>query len=729
MKILMTTMGLDLGGAETHIAELSKTLAKKGCDVTICSNGGVFVQSVEKCGVKHVEAPLNVRGIFAILRSTYILFKWVRQNKPDVIHAHARIPAFISNIVGFLTRTPMVTTAHFNFTTDGIVGRLTRWGKRSIAVSEDIKKYLVDNYHINEDNISLTVNGINTSDFSSRIPTVDIDDEFDLSPSDPLIVNVSRMDHNACLAAFELIEAAQGIHSLTPDAKILIVGSGDALDELRAKAAAINAACGTEVVTITGGRTDIPKLCARASLFVGVSRAALEAMACETPVIFAGNQGFLGLFDKDKLPECYRTNFTFRGIGETTAEGILAEYRKYLQLGDLDKKVMGRQEREIILKDYSVNKMAQDALDVYYKVYRPKSYDFLLCGYYGYKNMGDEALLAAIAQNLHTHRPCCNIAVLTKSVKDASLPQGCFAFNRFNLFSVTRVIKKSNVLLFGGGNLIQDVTSTKSLIYYLFLLRYANINGVRTMLYANGIGPLVRRDKYPITARILNGVDVVTLRESRSAAMLKTMGVTSPYIEITADEVFTLPESRLEMSDNFPKNYFVLSIRNWDELDRHCIDKLSGFAGYISKHYGLQPIVLSLNDDDDEEICKKLADEIGTICFTGMDTEHVRAILANAKFTVGMRLHSLVFSVLEGVPAIGISYDSKIISFLEYIGIDMLVPCDNINIESLVNYADVILDNYESFSRNVKARSNSMKREAVKNAEIACELIDEDISL
>ena len=89
-----------------------------------------------------------MRGVWAILRSAFILYKWVRHNRPDIIHAHARIPAFLSNIVAFLTRTPFVTTTHFNFTTDGLIGKLTTWGKRSIAVSDDLKAYLVENYGI-----------------------------------------------------------------------------------------------------------------------------------------------------------------------------------------------------------------------------------------------------------------------------------------------------------------------------------------------------------------------------------------------------------------------------------------------------------------------------------------------------------------------------------------------------------------------------------------------------
>ncbi len=724
MKILMTTMGLDLGGAETHIAELSKALSRAGHDVTICSNGGVFVKNVEEFGVKHVNAPLNVRGVWAILRSAFILYKWVRHNRPDIIHAHARIPAFLSNIVAFLTRTPFVTTTHFNFTTDGLIGKLTTWGKRSIAVSDDLKAYLVENYGIAEEKITVTVNGINTADFSAGVSTLPIDEEFDLSPSTPVILTVSRMDKNACLAAYELLDAAEDIHTLSPDAKIFVVGNGNALEELKAKASALNSKAGSDYVIVTGGRTDIPRLCARANLFVGVSRAALEAMSCEVPVIFAGNQGFVGLFNESKLNDCYKTNFTFRGIGTTTAKGILEEYKKYLALSDEQKKAIGKAEREIILKDYSVSRMAEDALNVYYQVYKPKSYDYLLCGYYGYKNMGDEALLSAIASNLEAKCPGCCIAVLTRSAKDAGLPERYHAFDRFNIFSVMRVISKSKVLIFGGGNLIQDVTSTKSLFYYLSLLYWANRCGVYTMLYANGIGPLVHRKNHSITAKILNSVDVITLRESRSAALLKTMNVTEPYIEITADEVFTLPESKLEISDKFPKNYFVISIRSWDTLDEHYVEKFSTFAEYVKRTYSYTPVVLSFNDEEDAQVCKKLADSLKTYCFTNMDTDQARAILANAKFTVGMRLHSLVFSTLEGVPAIGISYDSKVISFLEYIGVDMLVPCDNINLEALINYTDVILGSYDEFSRSVKARSARMKREAVKNAEIAAELLD-----
>lgn len=59
MKILMVTMGLDIGGAETHIVELSRELVRRGHQVLAASNGGVYVRELEECGIKHYKMPLN----------------------------------------------------------------------------------------------------------------------------------------------------------------------------------------------------------------------------------------------------------------------------------------------------------------------------------------------------------------------------------------------------------------------------------------------------------------------------------------------------------------------------------------------------------------------------------------------------------------------------------------------------------------------------------------------
>ena len=95
MKILMTTMSLDIGGAETHILELSRELVQRGIEVAVASNGGVYVPQLEEAGIRHYSVPLNTKNPWAVLTSYFRLRRIIKREKFDVVHAHARIPAFI----------------------------------------------------------------------------------------------------------------------------------------------------------------------------------------------------------------------------------------------------------------------------------------------------------------------------------------------------------------------------------------------------------------------------------------------------------------------------------------------------------------------------------------------------------------------------------------------------------------------------------------------------------
>jgi len=99
MKICMTLMGLEIGGVETHVLELSKALAAKGHDITVVSNGGVFVSQLTEAGVRHIQLPLNKKKPGAVLKSYFGLSKLFREENFDIVHAHARIPAFICGLL------------------------------------------------------------------------------------------------------------------------------------------------------------------------------------------------------------------------------------------------------------------------------------------------------------------------------------------------------------------------------------------------------------------------------------------------------------------------------------------------------------------------------------------------------------------------------------------------------------------------------------------------------
>ena len=148
MKILMATMGLDIGGAETHIVELSKELKHRGHEVVIVSNGGVYVPEITAAGIRHYDAPLHRRSLSDMRRSLAILRDVIRQEQPDVVHAHARIPGFLCGRLQRSMGFPFVTSCHGVYQVSGALRLLSNWGDRTLAVSEDIRDYLIHQYNI-----------------------------------------------------------------------------------------------------------------------------------------------------------------------------------------------------------------------------------------------------------------------------------------------------------------------------------------------------------------------------------------------------------------------------------------------------------------------------------------------------------------------------------------------------------------------------------------------------
>ena len=114
---------------------------------------------------------------------------------------------------------------------------------------------------------------------------------------------------------------------------------------------------------MTGARTDINKFAASGEIFIGVSRSAFEAMACEVPTIVAGNEGYLGIFDETKLNKGIETNFCCRGLEMPTEEVLKRDIIELMN--NNNKENYGKYNREIIQKYYSIKRMVDDCEEAY----------------------------------------------------------------------------------------------------------------------------------------------------------------------------------------------------------------------------------------------------------------------------------------------------------------------------------------------------------------------------
>ena len=178
-----------------------------------------------------------------------------------------------------------------------------------------------------------------------------------------------------------------------------------------------------------------------------------------------------------------------------------------------ERAALGNFGRETIISRYSMEKMAHDAIDVYKEMWervRPKR-NVVISGYYGYHNSGDDIMLQSIVENLRAQRDDLSLTVLSLNPKETRAQFDVNAIYRFNFISVWLRLRKTDLLLTGGGNLIQDETSTKSLIYYLWVINTARRRGAKNMLYAKGIGPVGRPRNVSRVRRALNKVELITL--------------------------------------------------------------------------------------------------------------------------------------------------------------------------------------------------------------------------
>lgn len=367
-NILLSLMKLDIGGAETHVVELAKELKRRGHNVIVTSNGGVYTRELEDFGIKHYTVPLQNKNPLNVIKAFKLLRKIITDENIDIVHSHARIPSFILGKLHKRMKFPFVTTAHWVFTTKYGLKYITDWGQQTVAVSEDIKQYLMDNYGIPAENIIVTINGIDTEKFSPDISCGRIKKEFAVREEDNTIVYVSRLDESRSLVAKQLLSAFENLSGKIANLKLVIVGDGDDFMNVEKAADEINKRLGTQKIKLAGARTNINEFAVMGKLFVGVSRAALEAMSAQKPVIIAGNEGYIGLFDEDKLDLGIETNFCCRGCVQSDTRLLENDISAFFALPDSEKERLGRYGREVIKKHYSVYKMTDDNIEAYKRV-------------------------------------------------------------------------------------------------------------------------------------------------------------------------------------------------------------------------------------------------------------------------------------------------------------------------------------------------------------------------
>jgi polysaccharide pyruvyl transferase CsaB len=342
----------------------------------------------------------------------------------------------------------------------------------------------------------------------------------------------------------------------------------------------------------------------------------------------------------------------------------------------------------------------------------------LIGGYYGFDNLGDEAVLAGLIKGLREKLPGVEIAALSANPDKTRLLHGITSIKRTDFISIFTLMRKSDIFLFGGGSLIQDITSMMSPLYYFGLLTMSRLAKLPYMLIAQGVGPLNRNFIKKLTAHNFNGAKLITVRDKKSAELLKDIGVKKD-IQVTADLALLLepnqsPRVQNWINKNIPsdKKIVCVSIRPWISDSTIAINQV---VEAINQDTSIFPIYLPMQPDVDSDLSISMLKETGgaLIDFAPTPSE-VLAIISNCHYTIAMRLHTLILSVLVGIPAFGIIYDPKVNDFAKKANIEA-ADIDNNLFKSLMSFLDSIPRHSE--------KKESMIIDANKNINLITEFL------
>lgn len=357
--------------------------------------------------------------------------------------------------------------------------------------------------------------------------------------------------------------------------------------------------------------------------------------------------------------------------------------------------------------------------------------DIVIAGYLGFANSGDEALLSIVLSEIKRRLPGKTVTVLSMKPGKTHKLYGVRARHRYNAAAINGEFSRGGVFLFGGGSLIQDVTSRRSLLYYLWLLRSAERHGMKTMLFANGLGPLLRESSRREAAEVLSNVDAITLRDRDSARLAEEIGVPMGRVTVTADTAFLLggePDGEGGHADpGVPEGvkYAVISYRPWKSGKTEYCEAASALCRHLWEKHGIAPLLVPMQLPCDMRTSKRIAGRAGVPVYirrATLSSADAHAILSRAELTVGMRLHTLIFSAVAGTPMVGVSYDKKVESLCR----EMNVPCVGLDAgaDELCRAADDVIERRAELAGSVTARAEAMAARAAETVDILASLFD-----
>lgn len=735
MKVIHLTSGGDVGGAKTHILSLLRGLSRTEQADMVCFTGGAFAEEAKACGIRTtvLEGPVH--------KTVKALKTMIRDGGYEIIHSHGARANFYGAMLGRRLHLPTVTTVHSDPKLDYlgkplhdlVYGNVNRRALRRIDYQigvSDVMAELLISRGFDAQRVYTLYNGV---DFTPRGYVIERKDylrslSVDFDEQTVIFGVAARLspvkDITTLVRAFALACETQ------PNIRLLIAGDGEQAQELRHLA---QTSCPAGSVHFIGWVEDTDSF----------------YNALDVNLLTSISETFPYALTEGARYRCATVSSRVGGVPYLIDDGInglifppqdvqkLADCMVLLAGDRLLRERFGEKLYEKTKAKFSVEATVERQKEIYRSVLRRqerrgrKRDGVMICGAYGRHNAGDDGILRAMTQALRQQDPELPICVISRSPVETEMQFRVKAYHTFDVIGWLRGMRKTALYISGGGSLIQDATSARSLLYYLYHLREAKRLGNRVMMYGCGVGPVQREKSRRLAGRILDRfVDCAALRDNGSVRELASLGVTKPEIHLTADPALLLPvpdpdaEAACLHALGFSpgRTYFMVALRPWEGVE----EKLPLLAQEISraaKEYDAEAVLFALEPGRDLPLLERLAPMLG--CYSRVIAaperwEALLSVIRRMRAVLSMRLHPLIFAAGQGIPVAGIVYDPKVQGFLDDLGCDAYCTVAELDAQTVRRLLDSAL--HEEMAP--RSKTDALRARAEQNAALARKLLE-----
>lgn len=314
-------------------------------------------------------------------------------------------------------------------------------------------------------------------------------------------------------------------------------------------------------------------------------------------------------------------------------------------------------------------------------------------GYFGFDNIGDEAILYSIIQGLKSINQNVRITVLSSSPAKTSRRYNVDSISRVNFLKIIGNLRDSHLFISGGGSLLQDITSFYSPLYYLFVMQLAATFAENAVFAFQGFGPLKRSILRKLTVKTLARMDEISVRDENSRKRLAQMGLPADKIRQVVDPVFLLtPKAECfdwqksgpnSQSNNTGGRYNLgVALRPWKN-NKYLPEVVKALNRFSRENPLFKITLIPLHYESDIKPAKsvkgKLENNDVSLLSPIDHPQEITEIFSDLDLLLGVRLHSLIFATMLGIPCVGIEYDPKIPAFLSQMELEPVGKTDKIS--------------------------------------------------